>query len=763
VTARDDLVTEESALMRYAPMLATLWLIVFAALFYTSDLPNSVAKDDIRLDVVFQLPSYYAEMFFGESEPGSQGLFGTLAERLPFIMMAGFLVASAIAVGRTVLRLMTNFQEMELLTRLAFSGPIGLSVLSLYTLTCGWFCFLDRRFIVGSLIVVLLYEFWRTVPALRWESVKSCLPGRMGSASLVVVAPFVWVMLLGALLPSTDFDVREYHLEGPKEFFLAGRVHYLPHNVYTSFPFLTEMLSLLSMVVSGDWWNGAIVGKTVLMSFGPMTALCLYVLGRKLMNESAGWIAVVLYLTTPWVYRISIIAYTEGALCCFGAVSLLALIEWGQATSANSTRHSMGLISICGFLSGSAIATKYPGLVMVAIPIGVAVVAITLLQKRPMASITRVVAMYSVGVLIAFGPWMLKNTVETGNPVYPLVDSVFKSPEWNEELDAKWKRGHGRPRPVIQAPGKMWDDFKANANDVAIRNDWQSMLLFGLAPLVLLQSRKRGWGALTGALAATMLLVWYTMTHLLDRFWVPVLPLIAVLAGVGAICLVERSQSKKSDTPVEGLMRRGGLLTLWSLGLFSIVFNFAIATSGLSGDNAYFMEYDQARLRIPPSIAIADSFLKPGDTVLFVGEAQVFDSTFSYRYNTVFDESLFEMWTANKVGPDEWEMKTDDEIRLQLRDEKISHLLVNWNEVLRYRTTYGYTNFVSPARMAKLVEMGTLEEIDLHPSSTYREWDGLDPSWQTEIERWGPELKRRAGRIEAMEQYQIYRVVFEAD
>src|SRR4051794_30779811 len=38
----------------------------------------------------------------------------------------------------------------------------------------------------------------------------------------LVIAPFVLIMLLGAMLPTIDFDVLEYHLQGPKEYYQAG-------------------------------------------------------------------------------------------------------------------------------------------------------------------------------------------------------------------------------------------------------------------------------------------------------------------------------------------------------------------------------------------------------------------------------------------------------------------------------------------------------------------------------------------------------------
>jgi len=73
-------------------------------------------------------------------------------------------------------------------------------------------------------------------------------------------ALFLVVMLLGSMLPPTDFDVREYHLQAPKEFYLAGRVGFLAHNVYANMPAATEMLSLLSMNCSIASWISPLTG-----------------------------------------------------------------------------------------------------------------------------------------------------------------------------------------------------------------------------------------------------------------------------------------------------------------------------------------------------------------------------------------------------------------------------------------------------------------------------------------------------------------------
>ena len=63
--------------------------------------------------------------------------------------------------------------------------------------------------------------------------------------------------------------MREYHLQVPKEFYQQGQVGFLPHNAYGNMALGTEMLSLLAMVVAGDWWVGALAGKTVIAMFAP--------------------------------------------------------------------------------------------------------------------------------------------------------------------------------------------------------------------------------------------------------------------------------------------------------------------------------------------------------------------------------------------------------------------------------------------------------------------------------------------------------------
>ena len=159
-------------------------------------------------------------------------------------------------------------------------------------------------------------------------------------------------ILLAAMLPPLDFDVREYHLQAPKEFFEQGQITFLPHNVYANMALGTEMLSLLAMVLSGDWWLGALAGKTVIAGFTLLCGLGLWAAGRRLFSPTAGVVAALVYLSIPWVTSIASGGFVEGASACYLFLALYALLLHREQGTPS--------LLLAGYLAGGAVSTKYP-------------------------------------------------------------------------------------------------------------------------------------------------------------------------------------------------------------------------------------------------------------------------------------------------------------------------------------------------------------------------------------------------------------------
>ncbi len=120
-----------------------------------------------------------------------------------------------------------------------FGLGLGLNLVSLATLALGLAGLLRADLFVGLGLAVLAGAgalYWRRGCASRPLASEACAP-IVGLRWLWLAAPFLGALVLSAMMPPFDFDVREYHLQAPKEFYQAGKIGFLPHNVYANMPF----------------------------------------------------------------------------------------------------------------------------------------------------------------------------------------------------------------------------------------------------------------------------------------------------------------------------------------------------------------------------------------------------------------------------------------------------------------------------------------------------------------------------------------------
>jgi 4-amino-4-deoxy-L-arabinose transferase-like glycosyltransferase len=487
---------------------------------------------------------------------------------------------------------------------------------------------------------------------------------------LWLAVPFLLAILLASMLPPLDFDVREYHQQAPKEFFQQGQITFLPHNVYANMALGTEMFSLLAMVLTGDWWTGALAGKTVIAFFTPLTALGLLVAGRRLFSPTTGVVAALVYLSIPWVVSIASGGLVDGASACYLLLAVYALLLSQPMVRCT---HPTSLIALAGYLAGAAVATKYPAVLFVLLPLAAWVfVGNRTAAKRGM--------IFLLAATVACGLWFGKNWVLTGNPTYPLLYSVFDGRSWDMHKEQQWNQVH-RPHDFsMKTLGK-------DLGRVALTSEWLSPLVIPLAVLAFF-----GWGrrfpVRWGLLAYIFFVIasWWLLTLRIDRFWIPVLPVIAMLAGIGACWSEER-------------WWRWMLAALLVIGLGA---NFLVASSGQG--NAWFVSLTRLRNDpdwIDPWHKYFNAEIIDG-RLLAVGDAAAFDLTVPVLYNTCFDDCIFERLVQGK---------TPQEVRAAFASHRITYIYVNWSEIDRYRRTYGFTDFVQPEVFDRLVAEGVLEPL----------------------------------------------------
>lgn len=725
--------------------------VLYAYGFYWVRLPTVEqqlnAEDFRRIDVLAFVgspdlfPSFFLDRWFGA--PRSLGMI----DRLAVLFWAAAILAFAATAGWLLLMLVRLDERLDRLETFVFSIAVGLGVTSTYVLAVGLLGWLRNPLAYAVPAALVIAAAGRQAAGRLRATAVAASAGEatvqavepFGPRWLGAALPFAAIVVLGGMLPPVDFDVREYHLQAPKEWYEQGQITFLPHNVYGNMPAGAGMFSLLGMGVTGDWWRGALVGKTVIALLPLVTALGLLAAGRRLFSTSAGVVAALVYVSTPWILRVSTDGLVEGFVGMNTLLALYAAVLWknnladnGRADDAadssgcGSVGGPWGFVLLAGYLAGAAVAVKYPPALFLVMPLGIWFGVFSWkgnfqrgtnrksARDLPPAaeprtrgpvdwkSVLLVVGAFLLAAALGCGLWLGKNWVLTGNPTYPLLYEVFGGASWTPAQNAQWNAVH---RPHDFSPATLGDDL----GRVVLRSEWLSPLLFPLALLAVLDRRNRRLVLGLAGYCAFVIAAWWLVTHRIDRFWVPILSVVALLAGVGACLRPQRPY-------------RLAMATLLLLGL-----GMNLLTALTVGVRYQAYGVDLARLRRDPArldpwhLVLNARWDQPDFNphgpdahLMAVGDAEVFDLDMPVDYATCFDDCPLETVVKGR---------TVDEIREALRRRRTAMIYVHWGEIQRYQQTYGFTDFVRPEVLDELVAQGIVERLPAlgeHPGRVYR-------------------------------------------
>lgn len=709
-----------------------VWTILFAVYFVVlclgkAPIPEHASTDLVRYEPLRWIP--FIDLVIGEWYDVDGSLW--LSDRLPIVAGVAFILAAAASVGRAALAALGIAPRLTWSESLTFSLAAGLNILSLATLLAGLAGLLHLRwlFIVPLAFAaaggaVWLARAWRMrtsepTPidaAAKIEKAakhESTTPEpfhltrfTLNTASWLLAILFGGIIWVGGMLPPCEFDVREYHLQAPKEFYLAGRIDFLPYNVYANMPLGSEMPTLLAMVICDDWRLGALIGKSIIAIYAIIAGLGLYAVVSRLAGPTFGRLAAALYLSIPWVYNTSTTGLIEGPFALYVLTSWYAVWLARDERASPDEATTRGLLSLAGWLAGSAVACKYPAVLFVVLPLVVWIVAFKRSDRDTWGVRGQHVGLFVLLVALACGAWLAKNAAKTGNPVYPLLYSVFDGATRTPEKDAQWRAAHS---PANYDPL----DFVHCAIDFLGSNPWQSLLLAPLAALALYSSRPivRPLAIFVGV----DFVLWWLFTHRVDRFWTPFLPLWTLLAAFGLEAAWNKSAAWRWLLPVS--LTAGVALCLMT----------NLMISGTYNHNRYFAKLDRLwndTVRFEPWHHLLDARTQPGEAILFVGDAEPFDLEARVLYNTVFDDGLFEQLAKGRPP---------QELHAALQRLGVTHVFVSWHWINRYRDrgNYGFSPFITRELFIQLMNEGVLDPPIPAPAGTSRPEDQAFPVRKT--------------------------------
>jgi hypothetical protein len=504
------------------------------------------------------------------------------------------------------------------------AAAVGLGLLSLVTLGLGLLGLLNQVTAIALVGVGLVLGVVRVL--------RSPAKGASGRSAWhflwLLIVPAGGLMLAAALmLPGVlwgieplGYDVREYHLQIPREWYELGRIVPLEHNVFSYFPFNVEMHYLLAMHLRGGPWAGMYLAQIMHLAMMGLAVAAVYGIVRTLASPRMGILSALLFATVPWVGMLAPIAYNEAGLLLFSTLA----IGWTLLAPRSETLPRMAL---AGAMAGFACGAKLTGvpLVLMAAP-----VSAMLLYHR---HILKPAAVFVVAGLLTLSPWLIRNMVWARNPVFPEVMPLLGKAHFDESQVQRWEAAHqARPdqRSIQRRWGAFWSEVLANW-----RYGW-ALLPLGAVALIL--ARRHPSAKFLAAMLGMHLIFWLFFTHLQGRFFVLAVPIVTIAAGLVPFAW-------------------------WRCAMIAAVITSSIVGCRWIGPietEAYLtIDSDDYRLLLDQSI------YAPGDparifdfngTVVLIGDARAFDYDIPMsrlRYRTVFDipstGTALEAWAGGAV------------------------------------------------------------------------------------------------------------------
>ncbi len=296
--------------------------------------------------------------------------------------------------------------DLPPLVSMALQGGLGLGIFSLSVL------------IVGSTLGISTWLLWLALPVmgvllrqhvLAWLKQAAGLAGlwqsggRLGKALGITLGLIFLTELFVALAPPIYFDALVDHLVMANTYLAQGSVRFLPWMAMSGMPQNAEMLYTWAIALGGNQAAAVLCWLAGLLA---VIGLSGYLQLR--FQERSAWVGAAAILAGYTSVVLLSSAYVDWLALLFGVGMLVSLDLWGESGSRQ------GLI-LAGVFAGLAGGTKYTALVLILAGLG----ALAWQAWRRRKSILPVFLGFGLAALLTVSPWLVKNGLSTGNPLYP--------------------------------------------------------------------------------------------------------------------------------------------------------------------------------------------------------------------------------------------------------------------------------------------------------------------------------------------------------
>ncbi|MEX2216007.1 MAG: hypothetical protein WD768_17985 [Phycisphaeraceae bacterium] len=580
--------------------------------------------------------------------------------------------------------------------------------------------------------------------------------------TVLLALPVLGILLAACICPpgtlwsveAFGYDVMSYHLQLPSEWMLRGSMAPLEHNVYSYLPSLAEAGYFKLAIMHGSVYDAIYTAQLFHASVAVVAAVALGKFVGRTTGPVPAAIAGAALLAMPWTLITASLAYNEMFVLAFGAGAMLLVFD-----PAGRTVRGAILIGMCLGLSMMA---KLTAAGLIVLPLG-AVLVMRWLEPRPEgrgpndaqraegdesahdrpvartlpggAPAKRLFPALALGLLLILTPYLVRNALWTGNPVFPFATGLFGKAHWNDALVKRWNEAHhskGLGEGLAQL-GPRWlmnpgygaigpareEDPTSKDNDItkfAITGYLPSLWLFAAigAGLLWKDAKQRNLIIALLVILSVQLLFWLFFTHHQARFLLPTLLPGCALAAMGIARIGELSHKKRPHlAPMVAVLWLLMLSLLSMNALFSQTIPMRSEDGRPQGNWPVWVLVDSLIRREDVTTNQPGRFigmhplnyLPPDSRVLIVGDAsQLMYLATPYVYNSAFDRSLFADLMARHAS-------NPKAVTAALAQLGVNYIWMDLSEIDRLEHSYGVDDALKLAHLTRFLQEAVNQKL----------------------------------------------------
>lgn len=446
-----------------------------------------------------------------------------------------FVVLISFALGQRIFRWM-GVKFANELESFVFSFPLGMSALAYTTFFLGLFGFLYKFMLVSVLFIffILLIKdikiillglliFLKGIDKNKLKK-KYKIGFNFFSILLASIALLILLNFIISFSPPWHFDVVAYHLAVQKIYIEHHQIIYLPFIFFSNLPPLVDTISLMGLLL-----HNGILSNLFAYSLGVTLVFAIYSFCLRFFDKKIALLASFIFYSLPMTIKFSSTAHVDIQLALFFLLSYFGLFLYFKHDDSK-------WLVLCAIFAGLGVSSKIWG--------GVAIIGILVLLgwhlvqrlAKNGASCKNAffkMAIFCLIVFIITSPWLLKNYLFTGNPVWPAFNEIFKGKNW----DQKHQEGLAsiirlRETSVINYIRLPWDIHTQQGKDINNIDEDEGIGPYFLAflPIYFFLRKKSKIINMFFALLAIYITSWFFLSYML-RYLIFAVPLVAIISA----------------------------------------------------------------------------------------------------------------------------------------------------------------------------------------------------------------------------------------